>query len=711
MVETGFWARWARIVAGRWTRWITIVVWIGVSMVSLLFAFPKFDSILSTDLVDYLPKNAQSTQVESILSAEPSGQIADLIVVYVRDPGITEADFDRAQADAERIQESGLAVDDVVGPAPGSETSLEYGLPQALFVIVPMSVDATNEQIAEVVALAGLPTLDADGNQLPLNDWGYTDEVGLEIYVGGPAATAFVNSSILGVSDSTLFVAATIVVILVLLLTYRSPLLWLLPFIAVIVGVIASRGLIYLVHEATVDSALALVVNEVSSSVLLVLVFGAGTDYALLLTARYREELHTEPDKYLAMQRALRGSAGALVASAATVSAALLCLLLSLLQTNRSLGPVAALGILTVLLVMLTLFPALLTLGGRPFFWPKIPRPGDGYVESHGIYAVIGERISRRPRPVWIGTSLALGAMVFGMFAMNLQSLTTEQGYRESIPAIVGTDVLGDYIPPGTISPVQILAAPEQVSAVEDAVNSIDELSLSTDDTSQGDSSQSTTVDGYVLINAIGSEDPLSPPALDAVSQLREQVPDGVLVGGSTAINLDLAETNNRDRVVVIPAVLIVILIILMILLRALVAPVLLLLVGLLSFGAALGISALLFRYVLDAPYQDPGYPLIVFIFLVALAVDYNIFLMHRVQEETVKLGTRKGNRWCNHQCRARACCDLRGAGPAADYPAVPDRLHRGVGRATRHIYRTNDPVPRNRHGYRPRPVVAECLG
>lgn len=642
MTETGFWASWARIVAGRWTRWITVALWIAVSTASLLLAWPKFDSILTTDPVDYLPSNAQSTQVAQILSTQPSAQQQNLIIVYVREAGITQADFDRAKADADRVRASGLAVAEVQGPAPGTQTTAEFDIPQALFVAVPLSADVTNDQINEVVGLFNLPTVDDQGNLLPLNDWGYTDEVGLEIYATGPAASAFVGSSILGDADSTLFAAAAIVVILVLLLTYRSPFLWILPFFAVIIGVIASRGLIYLLHEATLDTAVSLVVNEVSSSVLLVLVFGAGTDYALLLTARYREELRAEQDKYLAMQRALRGSAAALVASAATVSAALLCLLLSLLSTNRSLGPVAALGIMTVLLVMLTLYPALLTLAGRPFFWPQVPRPGDGYVESHGIYAIIGQRIARRPRPIWIGTALALGAMVFGMFSMNLQSLTGEQSYRQSIPAVIGTDVLGEFIPAGSLQPVQILAPPDDVAAVKDAVGRVDGLTLSTDDTQSGGGS-STQVEGYVLLQAIGDNDPLSPEALDAVADLRDQVPGDVLVGGQTAVNLDLADTNARDRVVVIPAVLIVILIVLIILLRAIVAPLLLVVVGLLSFGAALGISALLFKYIFNAPIQDPGYPLIVFIFLVALAVDYNIFLMHRVQEETRKLGTRAG--------------------------------------------------------------------
>lgn len=652
--EGGFWAAWGRVVAGRWTRWITIVVWLGVTAASVALAWPRFDSILATDPADYLPSNAQSTQVAQILSAQPSAKESDLILVYVRDRGITQEDYDRAKADAQAIERSGLAAGKIEGPLPGSKTALEFNLPQALFTVVPLNISSGSAEgdlssgqaedlVRQVVALAGLPTTDAAGQPLALNDWGYTDDVGLAIYATGPAAASFVASQSLGNADSTLFVAAAIVVVLVLLLTYRSPLLWLLPFISVLVGVAVSRGVVFAVHEATAGSSVSLVVNQVSSSVLLVLVFGAGTDYALLLTARYREELHTEPDKYLAMQRALKGSAAALVASAATVSAALLCLLLSMLATNRSLGPVAALGIVTVLLVMLTLYPALLVTGGRPFFWPRIPRPQDGYVPDHGLYARVGERISRHPRPVWIGTAVILGVVSLGMVTMNLQSLTTAQTYRGSIPAVQGTDVLGAYIPAGALEPVQILAKPDQVDQVTKAIGEVTGMQLPPDDTTAGGSPAPQRIDGYEVITAYTTADPLGPQALDAVADLRQKIPDGVLVGGPTAINLDLADTNDRDRGVVIPAVLIVILLVLILLLRALVAPVLLVLVGLLSFGAALGASSLLFRFVFDVPYQDPGYVLIVFIFLVALAVDYNIFLMHRVQEETRKHGTRRG--------------------------------------------------------------------
>jgi len=649
--EAGFWARWARFVAGPVTRWITVAVWLALTLASVLLAWPRFDSILATDPIDYLPSNAQSTQVEQVVGAEKSAQNTDLIIVYIRDSGITPADYDRAKADADRITRSGLAAADLTGPVPGSKTALEFDLPQSLFTVVPLDLGGSSAEdplagakaqqlIASIVGLANLPTVDADGEPLPLNDWGFTDEAGLEIYATGPAAASYVGSAALGNADSTLFVAAAIVVILVLLLTYRSPLLWLLPFLSVLVGVAVSRGVVMVVHNVSEGTPFALVVNQVSSSVLLVLVFGAGTDYALLLTARYREELRKEPDKYLAMQRALRGAAPALVASAATVSAALLCLLLSLLATNRSLGPVAALGILTVLLVMLTLFPALLTIGGRPFFWPQVPHPGDGYVESHGIYARIGKQISRHPRPVWIGTALALGAITLGMLSLNLQSLTNAQTYRQTIPAVVGTDILGAYIPAGALEPVQILAAPDQQQQVESAITEVSGLqSPPKDDTSTAPQK----IGQKILITAYTDADPLSSQALDAVAQLRQKVPDGVLVGGPTAINLDLADTNDRDRVVVIPVVLLVIVLVLIVLLRAIVAPILLVLVGLLSFGAALGASALLFKYVFNAPVQDPGYVLIVFIFLVALAVDYNIFLMHRVQEEARKHGTRQG--------------------------------------------------------------------
>ena len=386
------------------------------------------------------------------------------------------------------------------------------------------------------------------------------------------------------------------------------------------------RGLASLLADAGV------VINGQTAGILLVLVFGAGTDYALLLTARYREELVTHEDRHEAMAIAVRKAGPAIVASAATVVAALLCLSFASVNSTAGLGPIGAMGVAVAALAMLTVLPALLLLGGRRAFWPFIPHFGAAPAEERrGRWWRLGDWLERRHRPVWIVTALALGVVALGSLSLD-DNLTTAQAFRGGVESVEGQELLERSFPAGASAPVEILVTdPTKVDAVKAAAGR-SPLAVEV-----GPAERAAP---GALFTVTLTQDPFSKAGFAQIDPLREQLRavagDDVLVGGPSAEEHDLRRAAERDTELLVPIVLLVVFLILALLLRAVAGPVMLMSTVVLSFFAALGLSLLLFSVVADFPGEDPSYPLFAFIFLVALGVDYNIFLMARVREEAL---------------------------------------------------------------------------
>ena len=456
---------------------------------------------------------------------------------------------------------------------------------------------------------------------------------GLSMNVTGPAGYAADMSNAFKGIDGTLLYAAVAVVVVILLLTYRSPFVWLLPVMSAGIALTAAEAVIYLFAKHA-----GLVVNAESAGILTVLVFGAGTDYALLLVARYREELRRHADRHEAMAIALRRAAPAILASASTVIAGLLCLLAAETNSTRGLGPVAAIGVFVGLAAMITLLPALLVTAGRWIFWPVRPAAGSPEPTSTGVWARIGGRISRRPRQVWLGTALALAALGCGMLGLHASGLTEKQSFRGTNSSIVGEDILARHFPAGVGSPVVVVANPGRVAQVEAVLRATPGIAAVAPPLVKG---------GLAFLEGTLTSNPASPAAYRTVEAVRtavHAVPGAhALVGGDSAVNLDVQNAARHDRDLIIPIILVVVFVILALLLRAVLAPVLLMATVGLSFAAAMGVSALVFDYVFGIPASDSAFPLFVFVFLVALGIDYNIFLMTRVREETHMHGTRAG--------------------------------------------------------------------
>jgi putative drug exporter of the RND superfamily len=604
--------RFAALVCGRRTKWLVLVFWLVVLGVLGPLA-GKLSGAEKNDNSSWLPGGAESTAVIDLQSKFQAHDTAPAIIVYERKDGITPQDQAKVAKDVQAFAALPGVDEKVVGPVPSQDK-------QAIEVLVPITVgDGGWEQLGkdvDKIKEISQPTLD-----------------GLTMHVAGPAGSAADSSKAFAGIDGRLLYATIGVVVVILLLTYRSPVLWLLPVLSAGGALTASQAVIYLLARHA-----GLTVNAQSAGILTVLVFGAGTDYALLLVARYREELRRHEDRHEAMANALFRAGPAILASAATVIAGMLCLLVAELNSTKGLGPVSALGIAVGLLAMLTLLPALLVICGRWVFWPVRPRYGSPEPTERGVWARAGNRVSRRPRTVWIATVLILGAMAAGIMDLHAGPLSNKDSMLGHPDSVAGQDVLAAHFPAGAGEPVTVIGTAHQGIAIEAAVSGTAGISSASDP---------VTANGYSMVNATLDDPPDSRAAQATVDRVRaavHAVPGAdAKVGGYTAIVLDTKNAAAHDRDLIIPLVLLVVLVILGLLLRAIVAPLLLVATVVLSFAAALGASALIFDHALGFAGVDTSFPLFVFVFLVALGIDYNIFVMTRVREEALRHGTRRG--------------------------------------------------------------------
>jgi RND superfamily putative drug exporter len=605
----------AKLPCGRVTKWLVVVFWVAIFALAGPLA-GKLTDVQENDAVNWLPASAESTQVYKQSGAFQNPNEVLAVLVYERVEGITGADREAAEADAKAYGEYPEVKADVLGP-------IDSGDGKALQVIVPVDLGDDGSGWERLPALVDKMTESTAADD------------GLTMYVTGPAGINADFADAFAGIDGMLFFAALGVVVIILLLSYRSPILWLLPVISAVIALVTAQGVVYLLAKEA-----GLTVNAQSQGILTVLVFGAGTDYALLLVARYREELRRHADRHEAMAFALHRAGPAIFASGATVLISMLCLVFAEMNSTAGMGPVLAVGIGVGLAVMLTLLPALLVIVSRWVFWPVKPTFGTTDPTERGMWAKVGRGIAPRPRKVWVTTTLLLVAVSFGVTQIAADGLKYEDQFTGTPDSIVGAKVLDAHFPSGTGSPVLITAKESAGNAVAEAVRK-----------TQGIVPESVVSvppkDGLAFIKATLVSAPDSRSAERTIDRVRaavHAVPGSEAnVGGDTAVVLDTERASNRDTRVVIPIVLVVVFLILALLLQALVVPIILIATVVLSFVAAFGISAIVFTHVLGFAGTDAGLPLFAFVFLVALGIDYNIFLMTRVREETRVHGTRRG--------------------------------------------------------------------
>jgi putative drug exporter of the RND superfamily len=626
--------RLASLVTGRRAKWVVLAVWV----VAVFAVFPlgsKLTDKTSDDTQSFLPASAESTEVVRKLDEDFAGGETDqAIIVYQRDGGLTAADERKIAADQQAINEAGPQKINVVGPQQ-----------------VPFTAGAAPDLVSknDEVATAIYTTPTDFENEA---DWGkairdITDvnTDGMKVYVTGGVGFATDAHDVFENLDAKLLLATVVLVLVLLGAIYRSVLVALTPLIVVFFAYTLAQAFVYLLAEsgATVSSN--------ATSILIVLMFGVGTDYCLLLVSRYREELRRIEDKHEAMARAVRRSGPAILASGMTVALAMLVLALADNKGTSSLGPVFAIGVACALVAGLTLLPTLLTIFGRRGFWPRRSvvayDPEHAERESQGLWRRFGDRVLQRPARALIATVVLFIAGAFGVLAYKVDYSTTSF-FKDSVESVEGFDVMREAFPAGTLAPTTVLVSSDagpvtqaQISSAEGELQKVNGVARVTDSGLR--STDGTTADLDVIL----SEDPLDKSGLDVVPRMRDAVADTpgatVLVGGSSAINYDLDKANQRDLELIAPLALVVMAIILGILLQAVVAPLVLLASVVLSFLCTLGISILFIRFVVGDAGFDSSIPIFAFIFLVALGIDYTIFLMARVREEARKHGTREG--------------------------------------------------------------------
>lgn len=604
-------------------RWIipalVVLVWLGIAGAGGPF-FGRLAEVQSQSAEDFLPTTAESTIVRGIQQANAGEAGLPAILVFSAEGGLDEA----AQGAIASLIDPIRAVDDVSDvspPIPSGERTAD-GLPAAMVVFATVDSGAGPEIVVDELReiLAGAPA-------------------GIETYVTGPAGFAGDLSTAFGGIDGILLLVAVGAVLVILILVYRSPILPLIVLFSAISALGASVVLVYFMADAG-----WIVLNGQAQGILFILVVGAATDYALLLVARYRDALRSETNHLKALRSAWRGVLEPIAASAGTVIAGLLILLLSDLNSNQALGPVATVGIICAFVAALTLLPALLALIGRPAFFPAIPRASAESPNplSGGLWAWVAGLVERRPRALWIVSSVVLLLLAAAAPRIDATGVAQSEIFIGEAESVTGQEVLATYFPAGSGTPV-VLIAPE--GTADQVVRTVLEDESVTDAAVAGSpfnyEGQTLVEIDATLIHPSDSDE-----ALDTVERLRIAVADiegEVLVGGSSATNLDTLETATRDLWTIVPIVLVVITLILILLLRSVLAPVLLIITTAISYLAALGISALVFEFAFGFPGADPAVPLFAFVFLVALGIDYNIFLTTRVREEALQHGTRPG--------------------------------------------------------------------
>jgi putative drug exporter of the RND superfamily len=594
-------------------RWPALILWV-LAVVLLHPLASSLSSVTNGSSSAYLSPSAPSTRVALLQEAagRRAGQPASnqAVVVFVRPGGLTTADLAAAAAARAAVRRLSGTIPGLGPPGP-TQRSADGDAAAFAAIVSSQANSATSVDTTAVKAIRQAARA-------------ATKDTGLQAAVTGPAAE---NADIGQGSQTRLLLTALVIVVLILLVVYRSPVLWLLPVIgalgAIIVAQAAAHGLVNA----------GLTVSTLASSILIVLVFGAATDYALLLTHRYREELRHHPAAEDAMAVALRATLPTLAASAATVTGAMLCLLAAESASLHGLGPVGAVAIVSALLAQTTFLPALLLVIGRRAFWPRVPRPGTAGREESRAWSTIGSRVARRPGLIVVCGVVVLAAACLGLTALRIDN-NPVANLKNTAQSVAGARLVTAHFGPGALDPVVLLVPPREAATA---------AGLTRASPAVASVSPQAPVQGYAAYSVTLAINPYGAQAATTVKNLRRQLgraAPGSLVGGNPAISYDLTQAAGRDTAVLIPLVLVVVLLVVAVLLQAIVAPLLLVATTALSFAASFGLANLLWRHALGYSGIEAELPLYIFIFLVALGVDYNIFLTARIREEARKTGT-----------------------------------------------------------------------
>ncbi len=730
------------IPAGSRAKWIVFAVWLLGIFIAFGTNLPgKFADAEENESTSFLPGDAESTKALTATEELQGGELAPAVIVYRRESGLTEADRQQIADDVVRLTEQrfpGVVADGAATAGADAEgggtTAPAEDLPEGCgspVSAVPGQPDGYEPFVGPICSSDGKAAIitaylkgngESDRILDPVQFWRDTVSDpggGLEVKVTGGAGYAADAIEVFEGINGTLLLAAVSLVIVLLILIYRSPIFLFVPLVAIIFAEILARSVGYGLSE------LGVTINGQSSSIMSIMVLGAGTDYALLIVARYREELHHTEDRHVAMQAAMASAGPAVFASAATVIAALLCLSIAKVNGTSGMGPIVAMGVACAALSMLTLLPALLTIFGRRAFWPFVPHTprwseadqprqralGRRIVEgsrvfalsavvvaclivlvllplvllnailralfawitrghvripslivgpldravfqpyeirrtkherladaTHGFWKEVGDRVAENPTRVLVGSTAVLLVMCAGLLFFSTD-LTTNDSYRTKVESVEGQELLSKSFPSGASAPTDVIVPDRaDVPAVSRALADVEGVQSVSPPVAEGDPG--------VLVQATLEPEPYSTEAFDLIEPMRDaahEAAPGTLIGGASAVEFDVREAAAWDSAVIPPIVLVVVFLILVALLRAVIAPLVLIGTVIVSFLAALGVGYFVFDVFFGFPGSDPSLPLFAFVFLVALGVDYNIFLMARAREETLKHGTREG--------------------------------------------------------------------
>ena len=623
---------------------LVVIIWF---LIAGVFGplFGKLTSVQENNNSSFLPKGAEATLAADEIknfSGKDSFNFPTLILFEgkVNPASIAAINEHMAGVGALTLDGTDAKISDYL--APGQVISVfpsQDG--QAILANVPLDGNAIAKTLPNEK-----PVLPAVVDALRADIKPIAQANGVTHYVTGPGGLLGDLFAAFGTLDSSLLLTTLGVVAIILIVVYRSPVLWIIPLLSSLFALSTAGGIVYLLAKNNIID-----VDGQSQGILSVLVIGAATDYALLLIARYREELHHHENRFDAMRTAYKGVWEPILASGSTVSISLLILLFSQLTNTAGLGPIGAIGIVCSMITILTLLPALLLVFGRWIFWPRIPHnDGDDHVMS-GMWSKVGSSIGRNPRKAWVISGTVLLLFAFASTTLKADGIGTVDTFTGNPESVVGQKLLTKHFPGGEGDPTQVVVALDKVGAVTAALKNAPGV---TDISPQLDGipvpgqplPAMKVVNNRAILNLTLDKAPDSVEAGNDIPEIRRlaHAADATsLVGGTSAVYFDLRTANNRDNKTIIPIILIVITLILGLLLRSIVSAIVLLGTVVLSYFATLGVCALVFNHVFGFAGGDNSFPLFAFIFLVALGIDYNIFLMTRVREESQKIGTRAG--------------------------------------------------------------------
>ncbi|MDA2993336.1 MAG: MMPL family transporter [Actinomycetota bacterium] len=607
--------------------------------------FGKLTSVQENNNSSFLPKGAEATLAADEIrkfSTQDSFNFPALILFEGR---FTPETFAAVQGHVSKVGDLTLAettakISDYL--APGQAISVfpaQDG--QALLANIPLDGNAISKLLPN-----DEPALPAVIEALREDIETIAKANGFEPYVTGPGGLLGDLFGAFGDIDSKLLLTTLAVVAVILIVVYRSPVLWIIPLLSALLALSTAGGIVYLLAKNDIID-----VDGQSQGILSVLVIGAATDYALLLIARYREELHFTDNRFVAMRAAYKGVWEPILASGSTVAISLMVLLFSQLTNTAGLGPIGAIGIVVSMITILTLLPALLLVFGRWIFWPRIPKnDGDDHAMT-GTWSKVANGIGRNPRKAWVITGIVLLGFALTSTTLKADGIGTVDTFTGNPESVVGQRLLVKHFPGGEGDPTQIVVSADKLGAVTAAIKSAPGVTevvpaLSSAPVAGQPAPEIKVVDGRAILNVTLSAAPDSVEAgndIPKIRQLAQSADASALVGGTSAVYFDVRAANDRDNKTIIPIILLVITIILGVLLRSILSAVLLLGTVVLSYFATLGVCALVFNHIFGFAGGGNSFPLFAFIFLVALGIDYNIFLMTRVREESAKIGTRAG--------------------------------------------------------------------